>query len=213
MPKQVDYEARRRHIAEAVCDLIDRHGPEGATLRDVAHHAKVSMGAVQRCFATKDDMLAFALHHITERVTAQGQEEIGASAAKESAVTLLAATLRTLALIEPHQRRDARILAAFTAHATAIPSLAEILRQAHAETRDLLAWLIRYGQRSGEFRADLDADMEAEILLPLVEGLTSLALLGHRPTVPAHDMLTRHIDGLLTEPFRPSQPASSTAII
>ncbi|WP_063780595.1 TetR family transcriptional regulator C-terminal domain-containing protein [Nonomuraea sp. SBT364] len=100
-------------------------------------------------------------------------------------MTLLTATLRTLALIEPHQRRDARILAAFTAHATAIPSLAEILRQAHARTRDLLAWLIRYGQRTGEFRDDLDADLEAETLLSLVEGLTSLALLGHRPTVPA----------------------------
>ncbi|MEV1245498.1 TetR/AcrR family transcriptional regulator [Nonomuraea sp. NPDC050022] len=212
MPKQVDYETRRRHIAEAVCDLIDRHGPEGATLRDVAQQAGVSMGAVQRCFATKDEMLAFALHHITERITAQGQEEIDASAAKESAVTLLTATLRTLTLIEPHQRRDARILAAFTAHATAIPSLAEILRQAHAKTRDLLVWLIRYGQRTGEFRDDLDADLEAETLLPLVEGLTSLALLGHRATVPAHDTLTRRIDGLLMQPSRPSRPASSTAI-
>ncbi|WP_211267376.1 hypothetical protein [Nonomuraea candida] len=49
------------------------------------------MGAVQRCFATKDEMLAFALRHITERITAEGQDEIGASAAKESAVTLLTA--------------------------------------------------------------------------------------------------------------------------
>ncbi|SDI42101.1 regulatory protein, tetR family [Sinosporangium album] len=212
MPKQVDYEARRRHIAEAVCDLIDRHGPEGVTLRDVAQQADVSMGAVQRCFATKDEMLAFALHRITERVTAQGQEEIAASAVNESAVTLLTATLRTIALIEPHQRRDARIMVAFTAHATAIPTLAEILRQAHAKTRDLLAWLIRYGQQTGAFRDDLDVDLEAETLLSLVEGSTSLALLGHRPTVPARDMLTRRIDGLLMRPSRPSRPASSTAI-
>ncbi|MEU0566024.1 TetR family transcriptional regulator C-terminal domain-containing protein [Nonomuraea sp. NPDC005983] len=88
--------------------------------------------------------------------------------------------------------------------------LAEILRQAHAKTRDLLAWLIRYGQQTGEFRDDLDADLEAETLLPLVEGLTSLALLGHRPTVPAHDTLTRRIDGLLMQPSRPSRPAPST---
>jgi AcrR family transcriptional regulator len=197
MPKQVDYEARRRHIAEAVCELIDRHGPEGATLRDVAQQAGVSMGAVQRCFATKDEMLVFALRHITERVTEQGNAEIDASAAPESAVTLLTATLRTLALIEPGQQRDARIMTGFTAHATASPPLAEILREAHAKTRDLLAWLIRYGQQTGEFRGDLDANLEAETLLPLVEGLTTLALVGHRPTVPADATLTHRIDALL----------------
>ncbi|MFI7636186.1 TetR/AcrR family transcriptional regulator [Nonomuraea sp. NPDC049400] len=198
MPKQVDYEARRRHIAEAVCDLIDRHGPESATLRDVARQAGVSMGAVQRCFATKDEMLVFALRHITERVTEKGRAEIEASAAPESAVTLLTATLRTLTLVEADQQRDARILAAFTAHATTNPPLAEILREAHAKTRDLLAWLVRYGQQTEEFRGDLDADLAAETLLPLVEGLTTLALVGHRPTVPVHDTLTRFVAALLT---------------
>lgn len=198
MPKQVDYAARRDQIAEAVCDLIDRHGPEGATLRDVARQAGVSMGAVQRCFATKDEMLVFALRHITDRVTEQGKAEIDASATPESAVTLLTATLRTLALVEPEQQRDARIMATFAAHATTIPSLAEILRQAHAKTRDLLAWLVSYGRQTGEFRDDLDADLEAETLLSVVEGMTTLALVEHRPAVTAHDLLAHRIDALLT---------------
>ena len=71
MPKQVDHESRRRQIADAVCRLADERGLEGVTLRDVAARAKVSMGAVQRCFRTKEEMLVFALSHIGERIAAR----------------------------------------------------------------------------------------------------------------------------------------------
>ncbi|WP_157253619.1 TetR/AcrR family transcriptional regulator [Nonomuraea typhae] len=197
MPKQVDYETRRRHIAEAVCDLIERHGPEGATLREVAEQAGVSMGAVQRCFATKEEMLVFALRHVTERITEHGKADIAASGTGQSAATLLTATLRSITLVEAHQRRDAAILAAFTAHAAATPSLAAVLRQAHAQTRALLVWLIRYGQQTREFRTGLDAEQAADTLLPLAEGLTALALVGHHGATPAHATLRRHVNALL----------------
>lgn len=61
---QVDYESRRRQIAEAVCLLADEHGPEGVTMRDVAAHAQVSLGAVQRCFRSKEEMLLFAVDYV-----------------------------------------------------------------------------------------------------------------------------------------------------
>ena len=82
MPRQVDHVSRRRLIAEAVCHLADERGLEGVTLRDVAARAQVSMGAVQRCFRTKEEMLVFALGHISERIRERVQARLVRSPAQ-----------------------------------------------------------------------------------------------------------------------------------
>jgi len=68
MPKQVDHEARRQRIADAVCRLAARRGLEGVSLRHVAVEAGVSMGQIQHYFTTKDEMLLFALRTMSDRV-------------------------------------------------------------------------------------------------------------------------------------------------
>lgn len=92
MPKQVDYGSRRRRIAEAVCLLADEQGPEGVSMRDVAARAQVSLGAVQRCFRTKEGMLLFAVEHVGERVTERVRARIAAGPAQSAATALGHAT-------------------------------------------------------------------------------------------------------------------------
>jgi AcrR family transcriptional regulator len=76
MPKQVDHDERRRHIADAVLRLIATRGVEAASVRTVAAEAGVSPGAVQHYFTTKAEMLAFALaqNHarLVQRILALG---------------------------------------------------------------------------------------------------------------------------------------------
>ena len=79
MPKQVDYESRRRRIAEAVCLLADERGPEGVSMRDVAARAQVSLGAVQRCFRSKAEMLLFAVDHVGDRITERVRTRLAAA--------------------------------------------------------------------------------------------------------------------------------------
>ena len=67
MPKQVDHQARRQEIADAVLRLAASQGLDAVTLRHVAAEAGVSMGRVQHYFATKDEMLLFAFQVISER--------------------------------------------------------------------------------------------------------------------------------------------------
>ncbi|GAA3213481.1 hypothetical protein GCM10020256_13660 [Streptomyces thermocoprophilus] len=86
MPRQVDYEGRRRRIADAVCALIAHSGMEAVSLRDVATQAGVSMGAVQRCFRTKEDMLLFALEHIAQHVSDRANQRIAATSTPPSRV-------------------------------------------------------------------------------------------------------------------------------
>lgn len=76
VPKQVDYEARRRELAEALWRLTRRDGWEAISLRKVAAEAGVSMGMVQHAFTTTDRMLAFAVRTISEDAAERVQARV-----------------------------------------------------------------------------------------------------------------------------------------
>ncbi|WP_327668669.1 MULTISPECIES: TetR/AcrR family transcriptional regulator [unclassified Streptomyces] len=197
MPRQVDYEDRRRRIAEAVCTLIARSGMEAVSLRDVAAQAGVSMGAVQRCFRTKEDMLLFALEHISQHVSERANQGIAATSTPQAASTLLSHSLAELALLDEASKTQAQVWLAFVAHAPVSEKLAAVLHDTYAKLHELIAWLIRYGQDSGEFPQNLDPDREAHTLLALADGLTVHVLAGHHSPAAALATLQRHIDHLL----------------
>ncbi|MFE0178806.1 TetR/AcrR family transcriptional regulator [Streptomyces sp. NPDC059002] len=196
MPKQVDYEDRRRRIATAVRLLIARSGMESVSLRDVAAEAQVSMGAVQRCFRTKDEMLLFALEDISQRVGDRAKARIEASDTPQSAATLLDRTLSALALVDAEDRTEAQVWGAFIAHAAVSDPLAAVLRETYAKLHELLVWLIGYGQDTGELRPDLDPATEARTLLALTDGLTSQVLVGHVTPDSARAVLRRQAERL-----------------
>ncbi|MEU6966138.1 TetR family transcriptional regulator C-terminal domain-containing protein [Kitasatospora aureofaciens] len=189
MPKQVDHEDRRRRIAEAVCALIDAQGLEGVTLRDVATRADVSMGAVQRCFRTKEEMLQFALGHIGARVTERAHGRVVAGPA-QSAASTVGHVVGEVALLRDEHRAEARIWLAFLAAAAVNPALATGLRTSYADLEGLLARLI------AEASGAVDARREARTLLALADGLTAHVLIGHRSAAEAEELLHAHLVGV-----------------
>ena len=200
MPRQVDYEERRRQIAEAVCTLIARSGMEAVSLRDVAAQAHVSMGAVQRCFRTKEDMLLFALEHISQHVSERANQRIAATSTPQAASTLLSHTLAELALLDEESTTQAHVWLAFVTRAPASEKLAAVLHDTYAKLHGLVSWLIRYGQDTREVPRLLDPDHEAHALLALADGLTAHVLAGHHSPATARAILQRHIDHLLENP-------------
>ncbi|MFE5585348.1 TetR/AcrR family transcriptional regulator [Kitasatospora sp. NPDC056531] len=186
MPKQVDHEERRRRIAEAVCALIDAQGLEGVTLRDVATRAEVSMGAVQRCFRTKDEMLRFALAHIGEQVTGRAHARLR-SAPAQSAASAVGHVVGEVALLREEHRAEARIWLAFLAAAAVNPDLAASLRTSYTDLEGLLTRLV------AEASGSLDAQDEARTLLALADGLTEHVLIGHRTAEEAERLLHAHL--------------------
>jgi AcrR family transcriptional regulator len=185
MPKQVDYERRREQVVEAVYRLADRSGLEGVTLRDVAQEAGVSMGAVQRCFRTKDEMLRFALNQVSERFTARVRE-----AAAEPSPAALARVAADLALLQAARRPEAQVWLAFVARAAVTPVLAEVLRDGYPAAHALLARLIRAVAGPD---AAVHADLAARTLLALADGLTVQVLLGQLTRPEAHRILDAHV--------------------
>ncbi|MFI0448940.1 TetR/AcrR family transcriptional regulator [Actinomadura sp. 6N118] len=175
MPRHVDHDARRKQIATAVCELIAERGFEAATLREVADRAGVSMGAVQRAFP-KDGMLRFALEHVIAQTDERGKRRI--EAAGKTARALLTITLQEMALADEH-RVEARVWLTFLTRAGVQKGFAQVLRDYHDKARALLVWLVQHGQTTGEIHAGLDADLEAQALQALTDGLTQQAALGY----------------------------------
>ncbi|CAM5513947.1 HTH-type transcriptional regulator BetI [Streptomyces griseoloalbus] len=198
MPKQVDYASRRRRIAEAVCLLADEQGPEGVSMRDVAARAEVSLGAVQRCFRTKEEMLLFAVEHIGERVMERVRARLGASPA-QSAATALGHAAEEVALLREDHRTEARIWLGFVARACVSASLAAPLRRSYAAFEGLLVRLVTEAAESGPGDGSAmppHVVREARTLLALTDGLTSHVLVGHLTTEQAEDVLHAHLTGL-----------------
>lgn len=215
MPKQVDHVSRRRLIAEAVCHLADEHGLEGVTLRDVAARAQVSMGAVQRCFRTKEEMLVFTLGHIGERIGERVRARLVRSPA-QSAGTALGHAATEISLLREEHRAEARVWLAFVAQAAVNEALATTLRASYAPLQETFTRLIAEaadaeagsgsdagadgdgdGNGDGDAGADraalVDPRREARTLLALVDGLTTHVLIGHLTPPEAQDVLHAHL--------------------
>ncbi|GAB2727174.1 TetR/AcrR family transcriptional regulator [Kitasatospora kifunensis] len=189
MPRQVDHEGRRHRIAEAVCLLADEHGLEGVTLRDVAARAQVSMGAVQRCFRNKEEMLVFALGHIGERITERVRARLLRSPA-QSAGTNLGHAVTEIALLQEEHRAEARVWLAFVAQAAVSEPLADTLKTNYAALQETFAQLIREaGESAGSAAPPVDPQGEARTLLALADGLTTHVLIGHLTPQQAADVL------------------------
>ncbi|MER8096384.1 TetR/AcrR family transcriptional regulator [Streptomyces goshikiensis] len=207
MPRQVDHAERRRRIADAVCELADERGLEGVTLRDVAARAEVSMGAVQRCFRTKEEMLVFALGHIGERIGARVRARLVRSPA-QSAGTALGHAATEVALLRKEHRAEARVWLAFVAQAAVSEALAAAVQANYAALQESFARLIEEactdtdaagaGADTGR-AAPLDPRREARALLALADGLTTHVLIGHLTPREAEDVLHTHLARLLPQ--------------
>ncbi|MER6198389.1 TetR/AcrR family transcriptional regulator [Streptomyces sp. NPDC001586] len=195
MPRQVDHAGRRRLIAEAVCRLADERGLEGVTLRDVAARAQVSMGAVQRCFHTKEEMLVFALGHISEQIMERVQARLVRSPA-QSAGTALGHAATEISLLREEHRAEARVWLAFVAQAAVSEVLARTLQANYATLQEAFTRLISEASEGTDCAVPLDPQREARTLLALADGLTTHVLIGHLTAQEAHDVLDAHLAGL-----------------
>ncbi|MEV5831317.1 TetR/AcrR family transcriptional regulator [Spirillospora sp. NPDC052242] len=199
MPRQVDHDGRRRQIARAVFDLIGERGMEGATLRDAARQAGVSMGAVQRCFPTKEQMVACVMEHMQQRITERVRAQVPDIAEPDAAMTTLEHTLAATLALDPPSSAETRVWLAFTAQAAIDPALAAVQYEQYTGLAELIALLIGAAQTHGHARPDLDPRQEAEALITLTDGLNIQLLLGRHTPESARAALRDRLHALRTD--------------
>ncbi|MEC3973860.1 TetR/AcrR family transcriptional regulator [Amycolatopsis sp. H20-H5] len=185
MPKVVDREERRRAIASALLRLAAREGLEAVSIRTVAAENDMSPGAVQKYFATKEDIILRALELTEERL-----ESRYAALPPNAGI---GEHLRQYLPLDDKRREEAILLTAFTARAANRADWAKFLEEGYTAIHDSTAELLRQAQRDGLLPADRDAHDLAAGLIALSDGLT-LRLLLLPPGAPEADRLLRALD-------------------
>lgn len=191
----MDIEARREGLAEALWRVIRRDGLERASVRNVAREAGISMGALRHYFGTQDELLAFAMRLVIER--ARGRIEaldLSSCAPRWAAETVL----REVLPLDAERRAEAEVWLALTGRALVDPVLWALRDESYDLLRGLCRRLVDMLVESGEAAPGLDADLEAELLYAVVDGLAVHAVV--RPERATDDLvaavLARHLDGL-----------------
>ncbi len=131
MPKIVDHEAQRRHIALSACRALARRGVERTTMADIAREASVTTGMITHYFANKRDIVAAALRLVFQRT----EERIEAMI--EGGEDRLFSILKETLPIDAARRDECAVWVSFWGKVTNDPKLAAVNRTLHEDALDL----------------------------------------------------------------------------
>jgi TetR/AcrR family transcriptional regulator, transcriptional repressor of bet genes len=198
MPKQVDHQARREQITEAVYRLIAQRGFDAVSLREVAAEAGVSMGLVQHYFRTKDQMLHFALERMRDRVVRRVEHRLANLAEARTTRAVLRAMMLEVIPMNDESRADACVSMAFFNRALVDPSYTAALQDTYPSAIAVVSQLLHQARDNNELPPDRNPEQEAVNLYALTQGLLGPLLIGHYTPQAAAAAVDHHLDRLFT---------------
>ncbi|MFF7231383.1 TetR family transcriptional regulator C-terminal domain-containing protein [Streptomyces sioyaensis] len=196
MPKKVDHEARRQEISEALWRLASTRGLDGASLRDVAAEAGISLGRLQHYFRSKDEMLLFALQHINRLAGERIRARIEALPEEPTPREVLRACLSGLLPLDEKSRVGVLVGAAYFARAVYDEPLRAEAKNGIPQLRALFADQLRRAAERGELPPERATEDEAMLLISLVDGLSTYVLLDVHAPRTALRLLDLHLSQL-----------------
>lgn len=171
MPKIIDHEKRRKQIAEATWRTILERGMEGATVRNIAREAGLSLGALRHYFTTQDELLGYAMTLVKEKVAARINEVAMTDLPpKEKAVRLMLEIIPT----DEESMAEMEVWFAFTAYAR---HKGEEFHPQHDGILEYIRSLIDWLDENKHLKPNLDKEIEAEKLYAIADGLAPHAML------------------------------------
>ncbi|MCT2535423.1 TetR/AcrR family transcriptional regulator [Aquibacillus koreensis] len=192
MPKIVDHEKRKKQIAEATWQVILHKGMEGATVRNIAKEAGLSLGALRHYFSTQDELLVYAMKLVKENAMIRVNEIIKRDLpAKEKVIQVLL----EIVPINKETMAEMEVWFAFTFYARHKEDVFGVEGDGIFKG---VQNVIRYLDQSGMLREGLNKDIESEKLYAIVDGIALHAMLEpHRVNKDRIiQTLRNHIDSL-----------------
>ncbi|GIN58771.1 HTH-type transcriptional regulator PksA [Lederbergia ruris] len=171
MPKIVDHEKRKKQIAEATWKVILEQGMEGATVRNIAKEAGLSLGALRYYFSTQDELFVYAMKLVKENAT----ERINKIAASESPpFEKVMAILLEIVPIDAQTMAEMEVWFAYVFYTR---HKEDVFAAKKDEIFKGMKKLLLYLQERQILRSSLDIEIETERLYALIDGLALHALL------------------------------------
>ncbi len=210
MPKRVDHEERRRHIADALLRTAATRGLHATGMREVAAEAGVSLRLVQYYFGTKEELLLFATQQLAAQFSERALTRIrrtSETGGPASPREIIAAILTEGLPADDERRTFTIIYTAYLALSLTDPALAigPLVKNSSAVI-DVVAAQLRAAQAAGDTPALVDPDTEAVSLLAMSAGLGTSVIAGHSSPEQAQAVIDYHLDRLFPA-SRPALPA------
>jgi AcrR family transcriptional regulator len=174
MARRTDHSERREAFAAAALRVIMRAGVGGLTVREVAKEAGFTTGALTHYFHSKDQVLIEASEYSAKLVRPRMERK----ARKIDTLRALRGVVEEALPITAAVRGYWRIWFGFWERAAYNPAVAKVMRARYDEWRGRLAVLISRAQAEGTAPATFDADLAAQELVALVDGIAIQVLLG-----------------------------------
>lgn len=162
-------EEAERRMLEAAIHLISSKGLAGLTLNEVGEAAGYSRGLPTHYFGRKDDLLTGVACHLTHEFSKTLEQALH----RGGAVGLKALLQCADCYLESFVKHPSFMRALFITfaeasnHADIFPSVIELSRSSVKRFSDP----IRFGQKTGEIRTDLDPDMQGFLILCQLRGV------------------------------------------
>ena len=161
MPRYVDHDARRRHIAATAAELVGTRGLEALTFRNVAEAAGSSTTVLTHYFTDKRDLLSSTFEFVAARSGVRFDE------ARRSGGGLREC-LEALLPLDPERQTEWRLLTCYWGTAVSDPDLAQAQAQHVRSAERRIESLLRqhYPQLAGA-----ELEVVARRLVTVVQGL------------------------------------------
>ncbi|MGN7408815.1 TetR/AcrR family transcriptional regulator [Sporosarcina sp. SAFN-010] len=171
MPKIVNHDERKNTIAEAMWRVILDKGMEGATVRNIADEAKLSLGALRYYFKTQDDLLVYAMDLVQERAKKRIEKVLLQSYSPKE---LVIAMILEIVPVNTNTRIEMEVWFAFIAY---VKHRSDTIDVPDDQILEMTKRLLGFLQEQQLLKSTCQMEMEIERLYGLIDGIAIHAVL------------------------------------
>ncbi|MEM9927775.1 MAG: TetR/AcrR family transcriptional regulator [Cyanobacteria bacterium P01_D01_bin.50] len=185
---------RRLEVSEAAWRVIAREGLDRTSMRAIAQELGCTTGVVTHHFRNKQELILFALNQVTELQ----QKAMQAATHKISGIERLVEMLSAFLPLDNERRDILKVWVAFLGYAVGRESLMEEHQSCAAQLREVIIEELKALQSVKLIRADVELELEANVLLALVNGISLDSLIQGKHLSPAQQQLVirRYVEQL-----------------
>lgn len=186
---------RRLEVSSAAWQVIIREGLDRTSMRAIAQELGCTTGVVTHHFRDKQELILFALNQVTQHLQTAMQNAMEKVSGVEQLVEMLSAFLPL-----DNERRDIlKVWVAFLGYAVGRESLMAEHQRCAAQLREVIIQELKDLRSAKLIRADVEPEIEANVLLALVNGVSLDSLIQDKCLTPEQQktVIWGYVKGLL----------------